>query len=637
MRANPGSFLLALTVSLVVWNLGAGAPARAGETLVLTDSRGVDGAVSVATSEWKLAFSDRFNGGIHRWFDLAADPGETDNLSTSSAGGFYNTGTLFTYNVYLGTTSPIEYTTTVGTNFASGALDLSILENTSTRVRIRQAGHPRLNNGSGPAGDPFPELEMVDVETIWTLYPTGKVAIDFVATLDPSGQIVDSGPGGAGKGIDAAGMLVNAVGGADFQVDYVWQGDTIESSNGGWGPIQIASRSSPTQLVLASPVPLGAGLDYVVRRPNIVLETISIHADGDPTIVNQCSDPSTSHWQGGSNGDALWTVPAGDGCGTFYRDTSGGQPPVADDVLLAHWARTRAAGSLLALFEPWAGVTSGFYNDLGFTDISYTQLGKAGIGPFTDHDRHFLAHLGSSAASVLPTIKSVANAQPYANDYRHPFAEALVGTLASGPEIAAYGFNPATGAYVIEAENDVAVVRFDGFGGTRAGFRYYEPAIEVTDFFVADGDVVVERSSDGGATFTTLNPANYNLTTQADEAQLGTGRRVLQYLGQIPGVFTGPTSWALRIAGPACGNGVVEPGLGEQCDEGRDNGPGTSCCTKTCQLMPNGAASCDGNLCTRTDVCTDGVCSPGPCADGQACSGCGGVCDDGGGSCSCAY
>ena len=137
--------------------------------------------------------------------------------------------------------------------------------------------------------------------------------------------------------------------------------------------------------------------------------------------------------------------------------------------------------------------------------------------------------MGSSSATVLPTIKSVADAPPYSNDYRAPFAEALVGTLATGPEISAYGFNPGTAAYEIVAQDDEAVIRFDGFGGGRGGLRYYQPAIEMLDFFVDEANVVVERAIDGGATFQSLNPGEYNLTTQAEEAEVGAGRR-----GQLP-------------------------------------------------------------------------------------------------------
>jgi parallel beta-helix repeat protein len=83
----------------------------------------------------------------------------------------------------------------------------------------------------------------------------------------------------------------------------------------------------------------------------------------------------------------------------------------------------------------------------------------------------------------------------------------------------------------------------------------------------------------------------------------------------------------------SCGNGALDGG--EDCDEGTDNGSESSCCAATCQFKPNGAASCDGNACTRPDICTDGVCAPGTCADGEACTICGGACNDTGGSCEC--
>jgi len=84
-----------------------------------------------------------------------------------------------------------------------------------------------------------------------------------------------------------------------------------------------------------------------------------------------------------------------------------------------------------------------------------------------------------------------------------------------------------------------------------------------------------------------------------------------------------------------CGNGNVE--AAEQCDDGNLNGTGSSCCTKLCAFKPDGAASCDGNACTRTDTCNAGVCSAGPCAAGAPCSVCGGTCIAQAGACECQY
>jgi len=557
MRDVEKAGLWARSVGVMALVLLGAVPAVGGSIqapLVLTDTRVVDGGITVETDEWKLVFSDKVNGGIHQWYDLTEDPSETDNLTTESSGG-YNTGTLFDYDVYLGFGfDAIEFMTTVGPNANPGTLQFSILENTPARVRILQGGHPRLNNGQGPAGDPFVELEFVAVTTIWTIYPTGKVGIDFTATVDPAGQIVDSGPGGTGKAVSPNGLppfekWLNSSGGANFIENFTWSGDTIESVSGGWGPLHITNRPNATQLVVEAPLPTGTNLDYIIRRNEIRLETISIHADGDPTIVNQCSDPATSEWEGGSNGDPLWDLDLSDGCMSLFRDNNpaSGLPPITDDVTLAHWARFRNAGSLLTFFEPWEGVTSGFFNDTGFTDISYTQLGKAGFRPFEPHDRQFLAHMGSSTGTLLPTIKSVADALPHGDDYREPFAEALVGTLATGPDTASTGFNPGTAAYEIQASSDEAVLRFDGSGGGRSGLRYIAPVVVIHDFSVPDETVTVERSTDGGVSFSTLSPTSYNLTNNADEAELGAGIRIFQYLGDIPVTATGPNAWAFRF------------------------------------------------------------------------------------------
>lgn len=539
--------------------------AAADPTLTLADTRALDGGITIETGEFRLAFSERFNGGIHRWFDLSADPGASDNLTTASYGGIYNTGTLFDYDVYLGfgSSQVNEFMTTVGMNAAPGALELEILESTPVRARILQKGHPRLNNATGPPGDPFIELGLVDATTIWTIYPTGKVAIEFRAERNPAGEWIDSGPGGAGRRVISPGpaptTVLTAGGGADFLAVFATSGDTIESPGGGWGPLHIVQRLSATQLSVESSIPPGS-YDYVIRRNEIQLETISIHADGDPTIVAQCSDPAVSRWQGGSNGDAVWDRNTGDGCGTLFRDTTvqGGNPPIAGDVILAHWTRDRAAGSLLAFFESWPGVNGGFFNDSGFTDISYTQLGRFGVRPFAPLHRHFLAHMGSSAASVLPAIRSVAAALPYGEDYRTPFAEALVGSLSAGPEIASYGFDPGTGAYTIAAHTGTAVIRFDAAGGSRAGRAYLAPVVDVTGLSADDALLSLERSTDGGATFQDLAPGTFNVTSQADEAQLGAGRRIFQYLGAVPASATGASAWAFRFR---AGEAPEVPGL----------------------------------------------------------------------------
>lgn len=113
-----------------------------------------------------------------------------------------------------------------------------------------------------------------------------------------------------------------------------------------------------------------------------------------------------------------------------------------------------------------------------------------------------------------------------------------------------HGFNPGTAAYEIVADANTATLRFETSGGTRSSDAYFDPVIEVSNFYAADGDVTVERSTDGGATFAPLPASAYNLTTQADEAQVGGGRRVLQYLGTIPASATGASAWAFRLSAP---------------------------------------------------------------------------------------
>lgn len=83
-----------------------------------------------------------------------------------------------------------------------------------------------------------------------------------------------------------------------------------------------------------------------------------------------------------------------------------------------------------------------------------------------------------------------------------------------------------------------------------------------------------------------------------------------------------------------CGNGTLE--AGEACDDG--NLEDGDCCTSSCEIVPEGAACDDGDLCTQTDVCdANGVCvgfDPVVCEDGGS-GECGsaGQCDPATGEC----
>jgi hypothetical protein len=492
----------------------------------------------VETTEWKVVFSLFYNGGIYRLFDKVYDPNQQDNLVT---GPWYCQGGIFDYDVYL--LGDQEFTTAVGRNSDPCGASLEILENTPVRLRLRQKCHPRLNNGDGPPGNPFVELDMVEATTDWTFYPTGRVNIKFDAVVAPDWNgICSQGPGGTGKGINVSGSTVTGVNGTSFLVPWVTQGDTIESSMGGWGPVQINQRSSETTLQLASSVPSGNNLDFIIRRTNILDETISIHADGDPG-----PEPHTSYWQGGSNGDPLYDN--GD-YGDMFRNQT---PPVQNDYVYAHWTRTpRGYGSLLAFNETFTGANYAVFNDQSWGDISYTQVARRGWRPFQEHHRNFMAQMGTIGAQVLPSIKSVADALPYADDYKHPHAQARIGTLQTGDGISAYGFHVPTGAYHIAADiNNTAAVAFDTSrgGSVPSPLPYYQPAVLISDFNCPDNRLLVELSQDNGSTFEALPYSWYNVTVADDSSQLGApNRRLLQLLCTIPVDATGPTAWVLRLS-----------------------------------------------------------------------------------------
>lgn len=92
-----------------------------------------------------------------------------------------------------------------------------------------------------------------------------------------------------------------------------------------------------------------------------------------------------------------------------------------------------------------------------------------------------------------------------------------------------------------------------------------------------------------------------------------------------------------------CGNGSIDPEVGETCDVGSSNGSSTSCCTATCQLRPadtvcrastalcDAAESCDGinGTCPLNGVSPAGtVCRPtaGLCDVAETCNGSSSAC-----------
>jgi len=81
-----------------------------------------------------------------------------------------------------------------------------------------------------------------------------------------------------------------------------------------------------------------------------------------------------------------------------------------------------------------------------------------------------------------------------------------------------------------------------------------------------------------------------------------------------------------------CGNGLLEPGEGEGCDDG--NLLDGDCCSAACQPEASGTPCSDGDVCSDGDACDGaGACLPGPplpCDDGVFCNGSEG-CDPGSG------
>src|SRR4051812_27579570 len=121
--------------------------------------------------------------------------------------------------------------------------------------------------------------------------------------------------------------------------------------------------------------------------------------------------------------------------------------------------------------------------------------------------------------------------------------------------------------------------------------------------------------------------------------------RVLGVAVLVAVVPVGRPAHAIQL--PACGDGVVQPGAGEQCDDAANpccdhatckfKSQGTSCAgSNACaEFVCNGSGSClnlarddgttcdDANPCTTADQCLQGFCTGGPaldCEDGNVCT-----------------
>jgi len=78
-----------------------------------------------------------------------------------------------------------------------------------------------------------------------------------------------------------------------------------------------------------------------------------------------------------------------------------------------------------------------------------------------------------------------------------------------------------------------------------------------------------------------------------------------------------------------CGNGTLDAGRGEQCDEGAGNGTGTSCCTSTCQFRSAGSeCRAQAGFCDVAETCTGsaGAC-PADLKTTIECRAVAGICD----------
>jgi cysteine-rich repeat protein len=129
-----------------------------------------------------------------------------------------------------------------------------------------------------------------------------------------------------------------------------------------------------------------------------------------------------------------------------------------------------------------------------------------------------------------------------------------------------------------------------------------EPGETCDDGNQTDGD-----GCDNDCTYSCVTPATDCGTPPVCSAYACTGSHTCTIVadtsqnGETCGT-NGETCQNGACTGGVCGNGVTE--IGEQCDFGADNGPGTGCesnCQFSCTMSPD---SCDdGNACNGTEAC----------------------------------
>jgi hypothetical protein len=137
--------------------------------------------------------------------------------------------------------------------------------------------------------------------------------------------------------------------------------------------------------------------------------------------------------------------------------------------------------------------------------------------------------------------------QNEAQDYWHPYYNMITGTTVTSDsgDANADGYNEGQGYYSTSATDNQIEVEFSDTRGASTAYTYYDPVIKISNW-TWSGTAIVQKSTDDGSTWTTLvNGTDYNITTEDDEAQVGTSVRYFQYLGTVSG--SGSSTTHFRI------------------------------------------------------------------------------------------
>lgn len=429
----------------------------------------------------------------------------------------------------------------------------------------------------------------------------GGVSWTAPAPLNSNAATDAGGDGQVALAADGAGSVVA-----------VWRSfDSLGGAIGTDGDILFA-RSADGGATWSAPAPLNG---------NAATDS---GPDSAPTLVTDGGGAWVAAWQssslpaGGSDGDiavarssdggATWSAPALLNTNAATDTGNDGDPQLATDgagAWVAVWQSTDSLGGTIGSDFDILGARS---TDGGVTWSAPAPVNTnaASDGSATDQQPAVAYDAGGGWVTVWAT-----EAGGLGSDGDVVAARSTDGGVTWTPRLA---LDP--GATTDGGEDGGAVVGSDGAGTLLAVWAAF-------DWQDSEGELLVVRSSDGGATWTAPVPLNADALTDTRTDLTGAivssapGQWVAVWYGEIAGFDED----IITARGAVCGDGLVR--FPEDCEDG--NTVGGDCCSASCGFEFIGSpCGTDGNSCT-SDICdAAGACThPAntlPCDDGNTCT-----------------